>query len=228
MAYNRDTIKITQAGLITISIGFVILLIVELNINYSHEGIIKAGKPDMAEEFTTADDIVEFPPITDFQEIIDRPLFEQDRQPYVYEEPKEGPKKSILKQRSIQKTPPQLALTATIITPDKQVAIIQSGTAKEPQHVAIGEIINSWILEEVQPELVVLKDGDKIMTLELEIQGSPVPTRASLKKKSILPKSRTNLKAAKKDIDTEDEQVVINDDEDDDEEIEDFPISRKK
>ena len=75
-------------------------------------------------------------------------------------------------------------MTAIIITPDRQVAIIRTGKSKEPLHVAIGEIIDNWTLEEVHAQHIVLKDGEKTEKLELEIQGSPITSNRRTKRES--------------------------------------------
>jgi len=185
MTHTKNITKFAHMGLVAICIGLGIILFTELNTNYSHNETITASKADMTDEITTPDVIEDFPPLTDYQATIDRPLFMHDRQPYVYEEPKEEAKQTKVKKKTIQKkTPQQLVLTATIITPDRQVAIIRTGKSKESLHIAIGEIIDNWTLEEVHAQHIVLKDGEKTEKLELEIQGSPKTSNRRTKRES--------------------------------------------
>ena len=181
MAYAKNTIKIFHVSLVAICFGLGMVLFTELNIDYSHNRTTTSSKIDITEEITIPVVNEDFPLLSDYQEIIDRPLFIQDRQPYVYEELNQ----TKAKKKAIQiKTSQQLVLTAIIITPDRHVAIIQTGKNKEPLHVAIGETIGNWTLEEVHAQHIVLKDGEKTEKLELEIQGSPKPQKQRTKKKS--------------------------------------------
>jgi len=180
MAYAKNTIKFFHVSLVAICFGLGMVLFTELNIDYSHNRTTTSSKIDITEEITIPVVNEDFPLLSDYQEIIDRPLFMQDRQSYVYEEPKE----ELNQTKAKIKTSQQLVLTAIIITPDRHVAIIQTGKNKEPLHVAIGETIGNWTLEEVHAQHIILKDGEKTEKLELEIQGSPKPKRQRTEKKS--------------------------------------------
>ena len=106
------------------------------------------------------------PMINAYQDIIDRPLFMENRQPYVLLAPKTKTNIKEMKSR-------QFSLSAVVITSEKNIAILQHAKSKTLQSVALGETIDGWTLTEVHEQHVVLKKGDNIKTLVLEIKGSP-------------------------------------------------------
>ncbi len=110
------------------------------------------------------------PPISDFDEMINRPLFFEDRQPFIYEEIVE--KKLKQKKRYSRKSSEEYFLNAVVITPEKKIAIIQSSKAKEPQRIALGETINGWTLESIEAKEIKLSSGKETKTLVLEVKNS--------------------------------------------------------
>ena len=130
---------------------------------------------------------VQFPPMSNFDEITTRPLFFDDRQPYVYVEPvvQEQSQKKARPKQNVE--PAQFVLNAVIITPKQQFAVIQAGRNQNQQKIARGELMDGWTLEEVNYDSVTLsRDGDTV-DVELEVKGSlqktvqppPVNTQAT-------------------------------------------------
>ncbi len=120
----------------------------------------------------------ENPDISNYNEIINRPLFFEDRKPYVYVEPVKT--KTAKKQTRTKTTPKknqQYELNAVIITPEKQFAIIQTGREKTLQRFAPGELVNGWTLENIDPRFVMLKKGNEEKRLELEVKTSKLQTK---------------------------------------------------
>lgn len=113
-----------------------------------------------------------FPELVAYDEIIQRPLFNETRQPFVASESEKALAKPKQKNNRTIKKQEQLSLSAVVITPDKQIAIFQSGRNKSLQRIALGELIDGWYLDEVSPHSVQLKKGEEIKNLELEIKGS--------------------------------------------------------
>ncbi len=119
--------------------------------------------------------------ITDYDEIINRPLFFEDRKPYVYIEPETPTKKPKPKKPNAPKKTEEYTLSAIIITPERQLAIIQSGREKSLQRLALGESINGWTVEAIEPRSVsLIKDNEKQL-LELEVRTSKTPQQSTTK-----------------------------------------------
>lgn len=122
------------------------------------------------------------PVISEFSEMIERPLFFEDRKPFVYIEleqaapvTKRQQKKILLSQNQ------QYSLSAVMIKPDKQIAIIQSGKNKTLQRLTLGESIDNWVLEKIEPHSVLLKNGNETKHLELEIRTNDYKTAENSK-----------------------------------------------
>lgn len=164
--------------LFAICIALAGLLFIELNTgNPEAENTILPVASDL-EKIAIPDINQGLPPITEFQEIINRPLFMENRQPYVQLEPEIESEEPDLQENIIAApTAQQFMLTAVIITPETSTAIIQSGKNRELQHIIIGEKIDDWTLVEVHQQHIILKQGDTIQTVELEIKKSPLEKR---------------------------------------------------
>jgi hypothetical protein len=139
------------------------------------------------------------PDSSEFDEIVKRPLFNDDRLPFVYVAPEKSDKKN---KKIPEKPVAQFRLNAVVITPEKQIAIIQSSKNKEMNRISLGESIDDWELSEVTNHSVQLKKGSQIKTLELEIKTSvkkPAATKKSNEKSGLTNKNaktqaKTNLK----------------------------------
>jgi len=115
----------------------------------------------------------QFPEITEFDEIIERPLFTDTRRPVIHEEitanvtdPQERKSTRIIASG-------QYLLSAVVITKDKRIAHIQSDRIQEPQKIALGEILDGWILSDIQPRQITLERDGEVKILKLEIIPSP-------------------------------------------------------
>lgn len=138
------------------------------------------------------------PGSSEFDEIIRRPLFNDDRLPFVYVTPEKSDSKKT------KKTAEQYRLNAVVITPEKQIAIIKSSKNKESLRISLGESIDDWILNEVTHHSVQLKKGNKIKILELEIK---ISAKRPKTKNKIVPKDNkkdalTSLKDKNAEIDS--------------------------
>ena len=125
---------------------------------------------------------IQFPPLTGFEEITKRPLFFENRQPYVFIEPANENKNPGQGKPVKREQQTQFVLNAVIITPQQQIAVIQSGQDSNQQKIALGESIDGWTLEEVTYDAVTLTKAGATQNLELEIKGSlqkTLPTPAA-------------------------------------------------
>ncbi len=110
--------------------------------------------------------------ITKFDEITKRPLFNNTRQPFIAPKPNATAKKTTQKNKKLPVKKEQFMLSATVITPDKRIAVLQTSRDKTQQRISLGEEFNGWILHEITPHSVKLTKGKQIKNLELEIKKS--------------------------------------------------------
>ncbi|MBL1140411.1 MAG: hypothetical protein HND53_00075 [Proteobacteria bacterium] len=145
---------------------------------------------------------LESPVISDYNEMIERPLFFEDRKPYVFVEPEIKAPPTKMKATAPKKNE-QYSLSAVMIKSDKKLAIIQSGRDKKLQRLSLGESIDDWVLETIEPRSVLLKKGNETKSLELEIKttsqknikstktGSKKTNPKELTEKIIVPETKT-------------------------------------
>ncbi len=113
-----------------------------------------------------------FPKITAFDEIIERPLFNETRLPFEAQKHEQTVVNTSKKSNQSRIKQEQFSLSAVVITPDTQIAILQKGREKTLQRVLLGEIIDGWTLEDVSSHSIRLKKGNETKNLELEIKNS--------------------------------------------------------
>jgi hypothetical protein len=184
---NNHMIKLLQTSLIVVCVVLVIVLLVEVNRDYSiisdTANANSVNQPLTTPAIQTNDSFVA---IEAYEDIINRPLFNDDRKPYVYTEPvvQEKPPVKTRGRPTPHKPQQQLSLTAIVITPEKSLAILQAGKDKSLQRVRLGETIDGWTLDEIQDQSIVLKQGERTQTLELEVKGSDKTQKPSLAQKS--------------------------------------------
>lgn len=164
-AQNNNLTRTIQLFLLLLNIGMGVYLFIQKPDFPETENNI-AVSVDAKDSISATGNEKEFLMINAYQDIIDRPLFMEDRQPYILLAPKTN--KSNIKELKLQ----QLSLSAIVITSDKSIAIFQYAQSKTLQRIALGETIDGWILTEVLEQSVVLKKGDNTKTLVLEIKGS--------------------------------------------------------
>jgi len=159
--------RIIQITLFIVCIGLGSMLFMELRAEYSsvdRKPVLGSEDIELLSLPSTND---EFPPITTYQEIVSRPLFTNTRRPDIPEEI------TVKVDVSRKIASEQYLLSAVVITKNKRIALIQSNRIKEPQKVALGEILDGWILSDIQPRQITLESNGEIKKLKLEIIPSP-------------------------------------------------------
>jgi len=141
------------------------------------------SKPVITDNTSLQEIQYEVPQISSYDEITKRPLFFEDRKPYVYVEPEKPTKQTRQKRQKKTKKTEQLSLNAVIITSDVKLAIIESDGGKSLTRVSPGEEIDGWTLEDIQPRSVLLKKGSETKNLELEVKASKPQKRTAKKTK---------------------------------------------
>ena len=120
-------------------------------------------KGAVAAAMGTADEAV--PPMEAFSEITERPLFREDRRPFV--PPPAPPQEPEMPPPAEPDITTQIALRATIIIGDKRIALIQVHGNDEQQKIRQGEAFNGWTLADVQSDSISMKKGDEVRRIEL-------------------------------------------------------------
>ena len=115
-------------------------------------------------------DKLHIPDATEFKGIIERPLFNINRRPSFNSSPAELTQTDRKKAKTKAKA--QLLLNAIVISPDRKLAIFQSGKNAKPEKVILGDSINNWVLSEISPHSVRLSRGRQVKVLELEVKTS--------------------------------------------------------
>jgi hypothetical protein len=112
------------------------------------------------------------PDLLDFQATLDRPLFNEDRQPDDTitaggDEPGDAP----------QTAPPPLRLSAIITDAAGRSALLQQPGAEMPQRVREGERIAGWTVLEISDEAVSLGSGERRSEIPLRVFEAAPPPR---------------------------------------------------
>ena len=109
----------------------------------------------------------ELPPIEAFVEIIQRPLFMENRRPYVapvaLREPEPEPVAPV--EADITE---QVSLRATIIIGEKRIALIQELAIGKQRRLRQGETYNGWTLVNVETDGISMQRGEEVRQIALE------------------------------------------------------------
>lgn len=117
--------------------------------------------PDSA-KFASRRTTTALPPIDAFQEITARPLFNASRRPIVADRIEPVAKEAEL----------NIMLSGIVIDHTRQIAHLRSNTDKRVQALSVGDQIDSWRIEAIEPDRVVLRAGDRVETLFIQKFGS--------------------------------------------------------
>lgn len=182
------------------SIGLLFILIMQMDNQY-----VTKNNPAHITPINTSSianqspDLISFPEITQYAEIIKRPLFYDDRKPRIDTESKKKVKESKTKKKSKKaKSNKKISLTAIVITPETRVAIMQVAKNKKLQRLSLGESINDWTLTNIQNRSATLENGKEIQVLELEIKSSKKSMSHSKTKIETTKKKKKNKKKIQK------------------------------
>lgn len=100
------------------------------------------------------------PPLEDYSEIVERPLFLAERRPPEEQQPdilaSEAPAES-----------EDLLLLGVVLTPEATMALVQIDEGRQVERVRVGGKINGWQLQSVQPDRVILQSGGRKLDLPL-------------------------------------------------------------
>lgn len=106
----------------------------------------------------------------EYIEITERPIFNKDRRPFVLSKAKIAEK--LNNDPNKAKANEKVQLSATVITPDKHITLLQSAPNKKATRFSIGEQISGWTVVEVHPHHILLERDGETKTIELNIATS--------------------------------------------------------
>lgn len=116
-------------------------------------------------------------PLSQFQAIVERPLFLQSRRPIPGATTETSPTAS--KETRLN----QYSLTAVIIVPDKRLALLRSTTDKKIHKIEEGQDLQGWKLKEIKDESALFQQVNE--NQELRLQRKTPPQFASNKQRPI-------------------------------------------
>ncbi len=102
--------------------------------------------------------------ISQFVEILNRPLFVQGRMPFE-EEQQEKNNTTILSQL-------KLTLEGIVISPESRVAVVRDITNNSIVRLEVGMIHNGWRLKNVQKQSADFERGDETQTIQIELANT--------------------------------------------------------
>ncbi len=100
--------------------------------------------------------------LTVFEEIIQRPLFTEGREPFVEE--------IIVEKKVTPPAPfrqPNLTLMGIIVTEDKKIALVKTQNNNKTQRIRLNENINSWKVSKVGVRSITLESRGQSFELEM-------------------------------------------------------------
>src|SRR5918992_1995543 len=119
------------------------------------------------------------PSLSQFQAIIERPLFLQSRRPVPSATTETSP--TVSKETRLN----QYSLTAVVIVPDKRLALLRSTTDKKIHKIEEGQDLQGWKLKEIKDDSALFQQVNE--SQELRLQRKTPPQFAANKQRSIAP-----------------------------------------
>ena len=116
-------------------------------------------------------------PLSQFQAIIERPLFLQSRRPIPGATTETSP--TVSKETRLN----QYSLTAVVIVPDKRLALLRSTTDKKIHKIEEGQDLQGWKLKEIKDDSALFQQVNE--SQELRLQRKTPPQFASNKQRPI-------------------------------------------
>ena len=125
------------------------------------------NKPDANPAATK--ETTDLSPISYYDEIVERPLFREDRRPYV---PKAIAAPEPQRPEPNRRKEEEFKLSAVIITDDSRLALIEHGGSHKMERFRQGENLNGWLISHVEARRVILERGTETRILELNVSPS--------------------------------------------------------
>lgn len=114
-------------------------------------------------------------PLSNFQEVLERPLFSQTRQVDVIENTVEA-----APSRPTRK--PDLSLSGIVMSEGEQIALLSQKRDPKIERLSVGDKIDGWTITAISPRLVTLSAGGD--NIQLELLRKSDPKQASLRQRA--------------------------------------------
>ena len=153
------------------------ILVSELLFPPSHSVITPEASQTPQSPLPVKKDDFSLPPLSQFQAIVERPLFLQSRRPIPGATTETSP--TVSKETRLN----QYSLTAVVIVPDKRLALLRSTTDKKIHKIEEGQDLQGWKLKEIKDESALFQQVNE--SQELRLQRKTPPQFAFNKQRSI-------------------------------------------
>ncbi|MEQ8427853.1 MAG: hypothetical protein RLT87_01915 [Gammaproteobacteria bacterium] len=147
------------------------------------------------------------PELSSFSSMVSRPLFNEERQPFVAETTAINKPVEKRLEQTAKLNDDKLMLSAVIITPEQKLAIIENEREKANYTVALGESVDHWQLTEVFNHSVTLSKDNQTRLLELEYR--PFINKPASKNKKQAGKPENLTRSLPNNIDTAQSGQII-------------------
>lgn len=168
---NPQTLRCIKGFLSTLCGLLFLFMVYEMGRPYKFFSTTPAIEPDIETVMDTQYDrtIKSVPPEEVFSEITERPLFMEDRRPFVA---------PVSTQTGKRKRPRQtepdiltlISLSAIVITKDKRIALIEDNRTRKLHQLRQGERFSGWTLTDIGTNSVAMRKGPNTRNLELVVK----------------------------------------------------------
>lgn len=129
-------------------------------------GAVEAPEPeDPVPTLRALRERLQAPPLATTAEIVERPLFRENRRPY---EPPRKPQQENPEPKAEQLPAPEVEVTGVILTPRTKAVIYRPKDGKRSERAAVGEQIDGWTVEKITDDGIVLVQGERRTTVPLK------------------------------------------------------------
>lgn len=142
--------RLNRTGLLALcNLALVLLLVYELAASPAVSPRAAATPRTAPAAAAPAPPTFAMPPIRQYREVLDRPLFSRSRRPNLGAEDGAEPVTS-------------LTLIGIIISPGNRLALLEYGSPPKLVRVGVGQAIAGWTISQIEPEAVLVRQGDTV------------------------------------------------------------------
>ncbi|MAF84063.1 MAG: hypothetical protein QGH93_08880 [Gammaproteobacteria bacterium] len=146
---------VSMCAILLLIIGWEMLPEQNTSLSVAEENLAQKDVGSLLADITA---LVKMPPLRKFSMIVDRPLFDPTRRPAPTAAGSTGEVSVVFR---------QMVLTGVIITPEKNMAILQNKKQKQTIRLEPGESVQSWLLDEIHPDRAIFRKGTQLQELFL-------------------------------------------------------------
>ena len=184
MKLKRQTLRSAHGGLLLACVLFVGATVYELVRPYPvtpATALLNQEKTSATGPITTTGRDV--PPLSAFSEIVERPLFREDRRPYKPETPAEPEQTS--------DTGPditdQISLSAVVIDENERIVLIKRRQGKKLQQLRQGDKFNGWTVNHIRADDITMQKGQETRQIALMVTSSQPASKESQNEPETMP-----------------------------------------